>query len=57
MEITHLLGVLVGHKNAGLLVRAVLDFLEAGVKESWYDKQLRRRFGGERLRQADAVLG
>ncbi|KAL1495893.1 hypothetical protein AB1Y20_014537 [Prymnesium parvum] len=54
-EITHLLTVLIGHKHAVLLMRSVLDFLEAGAEETWYDKQLRKRYGGERLRQAEAI--
>ena len=43
-ELSWLLGVLLGAEPAGLLLDALVEFVEAGVEESWYDAQLRRRY-------------
>ena len=45
-ELAHLLGVLVGSERAIQLVRAVLAVLEDGREETWYEKKLRKRYGG-----------
>lgn len=54
-EIVQLVGVLTGVQEAGTLMRLVLDFLEDGVEESWYEVQMRRRYGGARVRQVDSL--
>lgn len=56
-EVTNLLSILIGRTHAGILMRGVLDFLETGCQETWYDRQLRRRYGGESVRNAQAILG
>lgn len=43
--LAHLLGIIVGAERASRLARAVLDKLEEGIEETWYDRQMRRRYG------------
>ena len=44
-ELSSLLEIVVGEQNATRLSRAVVAALEVGIKESWYEKSLRRKFG------------
>jgi hypothetical protein len=45
-ELAHFLGMLVGIDRASRLVRAVLSVLEEGRKISWYEQNLRKKYGG-----------
>jgi hypothetical protein len=45
-EITWLLSVLLGAEPAARLAVALVDLLEEGLEVSWYDKQVRKRYGG-----------
>ena len=44
-ELAHLLSILVGVERATRLVKAIVSVLEEGLEESWYEKQMRRRYG------------
>ncbi len=46
-ELSWLLGVVVGVETAGKLLDALVEFLEVGLEESWYDAQLRRKYMGQ----------
>ena len=45
-EITWLLSVLLGIEPAVRLAVSLVDLLEEGLEVSWYDKQVRKRYGG-----------
>ena len=45
-EMAHLLAILMGTERACRLSRAVVSTLEEGLEESWYERQMRRRYGG-----------
>ena len=42
--LAHLLGILIGLERAVRLARAVVKLLEEGMEESWYEKQMRRKY-------------
>ena len=44
-ELAHLLAILIGVERATRLAKAVVGVLEEGLQESWYEKQMRRRYG------------
>ena len=44
-ELAHLLAILVGAESATKLARAVIAVLEEGLQESWYEKQMRKKYG------------
>ena len=44
-ELAHLLAILIGAERATRLVKAVIAVLEEGLQESWYEKQMRRKYG------------
>ena len=46
VELAHLLGILVGAEQATRLTRAVLNVVEEGRPISWYEKNLRKKYGG-----------
>jgi hypothetical protein len=41
-----MLGILVGVEHATQLTRAVLSVVEEGRPISWYEKNLRKKYGG-----------
>ena len=46
-ELSWLLGVLLDTRLAGPLIEALLEWCETGLEESWYEVQLRRKYGGQ----------
>ena len=46
MELCHLLAILIGVERSTELTRCVLAILEEGRKETWYEKNLRKKYGG-----------
>ena len=54
-ELSWLLGVLVGPEHSGALLDALIEYLDAGVEESWYDAQLRRQYARELKRSASKL--
>jgi len=54
-ELSWLLGVLVGPEHSGALLDALIEYLDDGVEESWYDAQLRRQYARE-LKRSPSVL-
>ena len=49
-ELNWLFGVLVGAHKAGALIEALVEFVDTGVEETWYEAQLRRKYGGSSSR-------
>ena len=47
MELCHLLAILVGVERSTEMVRSVLTILEDGRPISWYEKNLRNKYGGD----------
>ena len=45
-DITWLLAVLIGAKSADRLAVAVVDLLEEGIAETWYEKKIRKAHRG-----------
>ena len=45
-EIAWLLSVLLGAEDGLRLAITLVDLLEEGLSVSWYDKQVRNRYGG-----------
>ena len=44
-ELAGMVGILMGSERAASLTSGLVEYLEMGMPESWYEKKLRRRYG------------